>query len=298
MERKIQENYYLLLDLPIIPPVTDKKELKKAIEKKKREWIDGVNIGCHQMRCKKYCENIEEIEDALLTSDKQLCKIIKEALDIKTKELEKVLCAISKAGKITFTQFERLCLDFSCLSEDFIKSKIKLPIVAENIIFRVPPNPFAKFTDMRTMNAIQECLDILNKKDIYDFLGLPPTTSVEVFCQKADNILANDRRKIKKTSFDTAAKSLAGLVYTLFRKEEDKKAYDTALKIYNVNKEMADILKYRCIDRTIDWNSFKQSIDECMEYGMTKEEAEWYVYDMVILRKKCRPLFIIEENNA
>ena len=306
-ERKIQENYYLLLDLHLDPPVTDKEELKKAIEKKRREWNDGTNSGRNPTLCKKYCENIKEIEDALLTNDEQLHSIIKDADDQLTDEIylmvDQTKSIMNEAVK------KAICKKYEkYYKEETIRKKIDDRIKTHGGPKNGSGKTVSKPPDLKTepyfsksqisitnWKQIKEQLYVLNKKDIYAYFECPITTSVDVLNKKAAAILANDRKKVKRNSFDEAAKVLAGII-NIFTKA-DKDSYDVALKFSKVEDSYKEIFALRIINKTVSWESYRESIENCRQCGLSKEEAEWYVWDYYIEKKKC-PAPIIPGNTA
>ena len=207
------------------------------------------------------------------------------------------MAAISKAGRITNSQIKYLLKVFNCFSERTIRSKINVPIVEDSkvVIFRVPPKPNAQLMSDLNMDAFNRFLEILNKKDISDFLDCPKTASLDALKQKAMSKLDEIRTSVRKDVEITAIKDLAGMIYAF--EEKDLRAYFAALKYYRVEKELKNVFKCRCIDKTIDWNSFQYSIDESIEKGLSEEEAKWFVYDWFIIKHKCYPFFTISQGN-
>lgn len=293
-----EENYYLILELPLDPPVKDPKRIKAQIDKKKAEWSQGINNPVKGPLFKKYIEETSKMEEAF-NDEVTREKIINEALNAKKEELVEIIEAITKGGAITSDQFKKVCSDFSCFTEATIRKMIKVDIGSAPT-FQAPPKPpkppFEPMDDMQ-MKRFERNLNVLGKKDIYDFLGCPQTSSPNTLISKANEQLEKARKAPAKTANVNASQELAGLINTYFKKPNAKEQYDIALKSYKEKNQLQRKFEYRCTNKSISWINYQESIKECREIGMTKEEADYYVYDYYILKRKCPPPSIPEEGS-
>ena len=288
-ERKIKENYYLLLNLSLDPPVTDKEKIREALKAKKREWTDGSNRGNQQLKCKQYLENFNEIEAALLTDDRRLKEIIDEATKQKTKELDEIL---SGSEITTDEQLKNIGKNFPYFKLETIKKKIEEKNsngINHNKVVAEPPEPkysVAPMPDLK-MDSIDGYLEVLNKKDIYSFLGYSITTPLETLKQEAQKRLEGVRQSVNKGAEPTAVKELAGMIYAF--EEKDLQAYFIALKYYKIKKVLRTKFDIRIDKKTISWENYLASIEDCKKEGLSQVEAEWYVYKYFIKTRKCSP---------
>lgn len=291
---KTDTNYYLILDLPLDPPVKDKARLEEAIKKKEAEWNQNVNHPRKGLLCKSYVAKVPEIKKALLSDDATRDAIIAEALKLAKGNIATLLEAIAKTGSVTEAQVKEICKNETRFSEKTIRKMIKVPIV-ENAgpVFkepRKPADPPIKPMDKSIMDKFEKNLEVLGKKNVYDFLGCSRTSTSTVICGLADEELKKALKAGKKTAEVSARQELAGLITTNFKKKDAKEAYDLALKKYIAEAELVKIFVIRCSAKSIDWKSYQASISDCRTIGgMSQEEAEYFVYDFYCKKRKCPP---------
>ncbi len=288
-----ETNYYLSLELPLDPPVRDKASLEAAIQKKLTEWNQGVNNPTKGLLCKSLAAKVPEIKKALLSDDASRDAIIADALRIVKSSVAELLEAVAKSGSMTEAQVKEICKKMPQLSEKTIRAMIKVPIVQDaGSTFKVPKKPAdppIKPTDNMQMDKFAKNLTVIHKKDIYDFLGCSRISTPAAICALADEELEKARKAPCKTAEVSARQELAGLITSYFKKADAKEAYDLALKTYIGQKKLTEIFAIRCISKTIEWKSYKESIADCQAIGMSQEEAEFFVYDFYCNKRHCPP---------
>lgn len=87
----------------------------------------------------------------------------------------------------------------------------------------------ADILDPSTMQNIQSNLDLLDKRDLYDFLGLSAAAPTALLLDKARAIYAENQKQGDKTSRVTASSELAGQAISIFKDDATRRRYDNAL---------------------------------------------------------------------
>ena len=286
-------NYYLILDMTLDPPVKDKAWLEAAIQKKLIEWTTGLCNPAKGLLYKSLLEKVPEIKKALLTDDAARDAIILDATRIARNRATTLIGAVSKVGSVTEPQVAALCRALPFFSEKTIREMIPVPIVAEGApVFKIPAKPAdppIKPLDDWQMDRFEKSLSVLGKKDIYDFLGCPRTSTPDGMCAIADEELRRARITPHKTAETCARQELAGTIASCFKRKDAKEAYDLALKTYAGRRQLTEIFGIRSASKTIGWKAYQESIADCRAIGMSQEEAEYFVYDFYCLRRKCPP---------
>lgn len=293
MER---ENYYLILELPLDPPELDPKNIAKAIEAKRVFWNSKVNHPQFGLKYKYYVEQIGVMKQFLIDDEKSRenrQKEMEKAFLIVQKQLSEMLIVVSSKGYVTETEIAKIAKALPQLKTETIRSKITVEIKKADAGFtppKPPPplEPGIKPTDMAKMNSIENFLLILKKDNLYDVLGCPPVASIQALQQSASELLEKMRKKTNKTADVSALQELAGLAKTIFANEAGKKGYDLALKNYRIESHLIKMLDLRVDDKAKKVNrvDYLQSIDDALEVGMTKQEAEFFVYNYFCVKRK------------
>ena len=188
-------NYYLLLDISLDPPVKDKARLEAAIQKKLSEWNQGVNNPTHGLLFKSNAAKVPDIKKALvLGSESERDAVIAEAMTIAKGRVASLLEAIAKSGFITEAQIKEVCKKSPQFSEKTIRKMIKVPIKdcagPSFVIPKKPPEPSVKPTDTMLMDKFEKNLQVIKKKDVYDFLGCTRVSPPATMCRIAGELLA------------------------------------------------------------------------------------------------------------
>ncbi|MBE6385491.1 MAG: zinc ribbon domain-containing protein [Lentisphaerae bacterium] len=287
-----KDNYYLLLELPLDPPVRDKAKLEAAINAKQAEWNKKLNSPLG-VKFSSYVAKLPAIKEALLRSDIQRDEVIAEAEKIIMAEIAETLDFIASSGFVTEAQLKDLCKRYPQYSEASLKKMIKVPVVSSGT-FKAPEKPADppfKPVDSVLMGKIQSLLGGLSKSDIYDFLGCPRTTSSKEICELASQAIAKVQVG-RKTPEASATQELAGLVKSIFAEKDGKAAYDYAHRrgaLTALQDKFALLCKTSEKSNSITWEGYQSSIALCRSVGMSAEEAEYAVYDYYCNKKKCPP---------
>ncbi len=83
--------------------------------------------------------------------------------------------------------------------------------------------------DPSTMQNIQSNLDLLGSRDLYDFLSLTTAAPTALLLDRARAVYADNQKQGDKTARVTASSELAGQAISIFRDEDARRRYDSAL---------------------------------------------------------------------
>ncbi len=292
----ININYYLILGLPLDPPIKDKVRIETSIQKKLTEWEQGVNHPAKGLLFKSLAAKVPEIKKALLSDDATRDAIIFDALRIAKGRAIALIDAITKDGLMTEMQIDAICKKVPWFSKVTIR---KMVTTSDTTFFgfKVPSKPHCppvEPMDDMLMYRIEKNLSVIGEKDLYGFLGCTRFTAQSTMCRIAEEISIEARKSPCKTAEVSASQELAGLIVTHFKKSGAKRSYDMALRTYAAKRDLVDIFSLRCLANKVDWNSYQLSVRECREIGMTEDEAEYFVYEFYCLKRKCPPPIIVE----
>ncbi|MDD3154002.1 MAG: zinc ribbon domain-containing protein [Victivallaceae bacterium] len=296
------ENFYLLLGLSLDPKIEDPKQLLKAIEQKEIEWNNSRtnSVGPDTLRYTQYGEMIPEIKSRLAGSDAtSRQEIILEAESICQAKLLELMEGLSAKGYLTESDIARICKEVPQYSEKSIRKKITVP-VKENSKPQIvaPPKPAPPPVSPQTleimtkdMPAWEKLLNLVGKETMYDFLDCTPLSREQTLLASVKAIQSKTP-PAKKTARYSAEVELAGKIATYLKKTDAKSVYDLVLKDYQAKNKLGKIFALRIDTGTpkvkrILRSDYLASIKEALAIGMTKMEAEYFVYDFYISTRKC-----------
>jgi len=162
-----------------------------------------------------------------------------------------------------------------------IRKRIRCPIIkdekeAENLSIR----PLDKSIE----KAINDNLNIIGKKSLYDFLGLNENTELKKLQETAGKKKKDLAAVGKKDAIITAGVTLAGHCLTIFKNNETRIAYDVSLAKAKLSALDSDI-NIAAINNKIRHEYFDALINKAMEFGMDQEEASSYIHSFCQKKK-------------
>jgi len=294
-----EKNFYLRLDLPVDIPVVDKATLLEIIKKKEREWNNNSNHPMDGLLYKRYAEQVPEVKEKLTgTDDGAHDAIIQEAKKIINERLLECVKFLSSKGYVTPDDIDIICKEVPQVSRNCIQMAIQVPIkTSASSTFTPPKKPAessVKPTDKSLMDKYERLLQVVEKENIYAFLGCTQQSSEGAISDAAQKTIQRALNTPKKTAIVSAEHELAGLVQTEFKKTDAKVAYNLALMNYRAETKLVKYFSLRVVrdpsgkpSRTVLRQDYLASIAEAREIGMSKEEAEWFVYDYYVEKRKC-----------
>ena len=133
--------------------------------------------------------------------------------------------------------------------------------------------------DARKMESIANNLAVLDKKDLYEFLGLTSKASLKECQRKRDEESNAVSRGIPNGEEYNARHALVQFCNEIFIDTQSRRRYDKALE----NKGFANIRQAiesmaRAKTRYISPEHFRKLLETCLENQLTKENAKFLIY--------------------
>jgi len=226
------ENYFILLELPFDPPESDTGKISEAISKKRAQWSRDQSNPVKKAKASEYLAALEDIKKVMLDSATRQQEAIKakQIKEDKTKELETKLSLYrSKGSTLSDKDLKQLLKLFGAFG--FTADEIKKLFGSGNKqTEKINPSEVLDKTQVRNVQNFMQQLD-MKGKTIYDFLGLPSTSSCSQLCEVADSMKKKVLAKGDKTGRDNAIQSLCGLCAVIFKDATSKKKYDNYVNL-------------------------------------------------------------------
>ena len=286
----MKENYFILLGLNA--EINDEEEIVNTINNKQNEWSKGRNHATKGTQYQQYLSYLPEIRRVLLNpklraEEANLAKIIKqEQAENKQKILIDLAKNYIKNNEILEEDLNELLkvAEFKNLSREDTLKILKIKI-ADNISNFILDDNVQKL-EQSTMNIIKEQLKVLNKIDLFDFLGVNNNVGITELISKANEIYKTVSKNSNKTAEITAKTDLSNLCFKIFKDEASKQIYIKTIdfekikELYNEIDASANIEKFIIADR------FTAFVLKALNKNVSSiERAEYFIYQYCILKK-------------
>ena len=276
----MRENYYILLGLN--PSIKDEVKINEAITKAQSEWSF---LGTHPSSGLLAKQNLSKIPDILTVL------LNPESREIESQEAKKILIEKEQAKNKDLILAGSFLVKNGEISEKDLNALLKKPKYKDfqkeqvlNILsvkLKKEERPYKddgiRLLDESIMKKIRSDLNILNKKDLFDFLSLSPTSSCRLLIQKADEIYNSSSRNANKTAEVTATNSLASQCQTYLKDELIKECYHKS-NDYESFTEIKVLIDLAANDGVIDASEFEKLISECSKKKIFNDRAELFIY--------------------
>lgn len=240
MER---ENMYILLELPFDPPATDPAQIKAAIHAKHQQWTQQLDDPQLRSVSQKYLELLPEIEDIMLHEDKREAEAEK-ALALSREAYDRFLAELAVLEAKEYL----LPKELTGLAKKYFPYGITRGDIHKELTVPVTDTApkSGRVSTLRAlaqdkMRSIRGNLEILGKKDLYDFLGVSskqPREEILAAAKKTQQTYATTPDRSAETF---AAQILAESSLSTFDADETKEQYDLALTVSDY-PELNDLL--------------------------------------------------------
>ena len=279
-----RENYYILLELPTSPPETDMNRINAAIDRKQAEWSKLRSHPTKGRQAQRYLELLPDMKLFMADSDQRReeatqAEIIKKKEESdRYKELDAAIKLLSSKKQITEEEVNNLCKRFS-FPEDVVRKRIKVPIVKGK-----KKKSAAKRLEPSEEKKISDSLDMIDKKSIYDFLALSPTSSTNTLLAKVKQVILELKRDSRKDAENTARQELTGFCLKVFKTEETRKMYDASLA-YQRLTDLNKAIEIAGLDKRIDVEEFDSLMTIARQSGLRLDEAEEHITEYCTRKK-------------
>jgi molecular chaperone DnaK (HSP70) len=265
-----RENYYILLELQLDPPENDKNRIERAIEEKQDQWSE-ICRNAPPSRARKaeaYLEMLPDIRRVM--SDAGTRQKEAEQAVIKEKEkyekIDEAIELVSLDGSITEEAVSELSRMLE-VDEAVIRERIKVPIVQKKVVEKLEPSLYRQITDN---------LEIIEKKSLYDFLGVQANTGLDALRASTEKIAADLKTNSIKDTKYTAKQALVGHCFDLFKTEEKRRKYDASLAYQSLD-ELNKYINITGINGIISIEAFDFLMEKAVAMGIKFEEAEEHI---------------------
>lgn len=295
MNNHLNNNLYYALELFLDPAETNPVLLCEFLKTKESEWKKKVNsdpkfeLFC--VRSKQWRENSSEAKES------DLRRLLQEAKSERLKKLRAAIIEIERDGLLEQHEYDYLLKTFGgkgrFFTEETIKQELHLPLY----VFTPPKEPEipngVKIPGESEMNKIEDDLKIVNSdqesscSNLYDLLKLGRLTDTETLREEASKKNEEIRKKSNKTPQVNAKARLLGRALIYFKTDEARKGYDIALRRRPIDELKKERFALRTLGKSVTRDDYNLSIEEAMECGLSREEAEWHIYDYYCLKRKC-----------
>jgi len=292
----MRENYYILLELN--PSIKDDATINAAITSKQQAWSSDRNHPTKGSIAQQNLGKLSDIRSVLLNPDlrEKEAEEAKKVLVAKEQEKNKDLITsgsiLVKNGEISENDLKALLKKskFKDFTEEQALKILKARIKKEENTYK---DDGVQLLDESVIKKIRTDLNIVSKKDLFDFLSLSPTSSCTLFIQKANEIYNSSSRNANKTAEITATNSLATTCQTYLKDENIKKRYQKSLEFESFS-EINELIDLAANDRIIDASEFQNLILTCTNKGIQVDRAEHYIFEYC--KKKGLPAPLKSEN--
>ena len=277
----MRDNYYILLELN--PSIKDEATINAAITSKQQAWSLERNHPTKGSVAQQNLGKLSDIKSVLLNPElrEKEAEEAKKILITKEQEKNKDLITsgsiLVKNGEISENDLKALLKKskFKDFTEEQALKILKAKIKKEEIAYK---DDGIQLLDESVMKKMRTDLNIVSKKDLFDFLSLSPTSSCTLLVQKANEIYNSSSRNANKTAEITATNSLATTCQTYLKDEVTKKRYQKSLDFESFS-EINDLIDLAANDKFIDSSEFQNLILTCTNKGIQVDRAEFYIYE-------------------
>ena len=275
-----QDNFYILLEISADPPEHNSQAIETAIKNKQGEWGKQRNHPTKGREAQRLLGLISDMRQKLSDPDfrqeeaRRAKTIIAQKEKEKFQRIDNAIKLISTKGYITNQEIKNLSKKF-VINESEIRKRIKsCPIKndkKENTTSQ-KIKPLDKTIEKRIVSALQ----LVGKKNLYDFLELSSKSSVKTLISRAQEKEKEIRKIAKKDAVVTESEVLAGLCLTVFKTLDSKNSYDLTRKQLSLT-DLDNDLDIAGMDNIIQAEEFDALVKKGVSIGLSKDEAIDYI---------------------
>ncbi len=283
-----RDNYYLLLDLSLSPPENDSGWIDTAIRKKQAEWSQMRNHPTKGRKAQLYLGMLADIkkvmaDDTLRSEEAKDAKRISAAAEKeKYKQLDEAIGILSSKGSISEEEIANLAKRYKGISTTEIKKRVKVPITRP----QPAPRDRAKPLDPTTTKKIVNALEVVKKASLYDFLEVSHVSSLNCLNNTTQQKINELRSQSVKDAVNTASGELTGHCINIFKTDAKRKAYDVTLQNKRLEQLGKAIETVGAANKAISKEYFNQLIKTAVSQGISQVEADEYIRDYCLRKKK------------
>ena len=287
-----EENYYLLLDLD--PDEDDRGRIKARIEERQRTWSRLASQGspAKQAEASRSLKLIPDIKAKLLDDDderKRMAASAKKALKArKQTELARLdsLIGVIKGSVVAPDIVKRLVNQVGGgVTEADVESRLKargISVAAEGASAR--KRPARPRLETVVAKEIRRNLDLVGKKDLYDFLDMSRRSSCETLRDAGERLYKELSRKGSSPDVTTRNK-LAGRCIELLGDEGKRERYDNTLGLEVMGQFDGHLEVAGRADKYLSRDEVEHVVGLALSQGIKRDAALEYIEDYARQKK-------------
>lgn len=226
-------NFFILLDMDPTKPWSDKLFVE-ILERKRAEWTKGSKNPKNRAKYAGYMELVPRIKAVLTDPEKRKQEAVEATQQRSVAEQEwrdkfhESLDAVALKGFVTEDEIINLVKQYAGkIAELEVRAELKQKKI--EIRTKSTKSETADYLDPSRFTRIKAALQIVRKKDLYDFLEASVQTRTEDLRQRAENTYKQNQSKGTKTAEVTASSELAGDAQDIFKDELGRTRYDLTI---------------------------------------------------------------------
>lgn len=293
MSTNPRPNFFLLLELD--PGVDDWPTIQKRLVDKQRAWSTDKSMGNPKARrrAESSLALLQEIEAVLKDADarkreagearRQQEAAAKERL----RDLDEAIALLKTGGPCTEEQIQKLVKQSNgTVTADEVRKRLQnagVPLAGAGGQERRSRVPKAQI-DKVTAGKIQQNLEHLGLRTLYDFLERRPQSSSKALADRAEEIYKENQRLGRTDATASAQNELAGISKSVFRDDAERAKYDNYLAVREMDG-LKDRLELAGGDNFLAREEVDVLIHQARQRGVTAEDARAYIEEYAALRK-------------
>ncbi|MEI8372629.1 MAG: hypothetical protein WCJ35_07325 [Planctomycetota bacterium] len=270
-------NYYLLLELDCGEKSTAK--IESAIIAKQAEWSRDRNHPKKGREAQQYLGLLTDIRKVMGNAEdrekesRECRELRQQAEKAAYADLDRHIGTVAARGHLFESEVAQLVQQFKGrFIEAEIRKRIKVPIRKDSR----PEGASRPELDTSTAKEIENRLKIIAKKDLYDFLDLPQSTSHDQLLNRARELDSDARKNNNKSAEVTAQAELAGFCLRVFKSEEERERYDNTLAMRGL-REMDGQIRIAGATGKIDASAMEALVNVAGDRGVTPDDARAHI---------------------
>ena len=271
----MRDNYYILLELD--PSVRDEASINDAISNKAGQWSRDRNHPRNGTVAQKYLAMLPDIKKVLLNPvarNTEADAALKIILDKKAKNEKKLKVAakgLVRNGSIKEDDLIKLAKTFG-FSEDEVERILKVHVMV------TPKDDGIEMLEESLIMSIRSDLNVVRKKDLFDFLGLNQETSCTDLVFQATNIYNKYSKNANKTAEVTATTSLSNVCIQRLKDEVEKEKYIKSLH-YEYFGELKEFIDLWASKGSIDATGYHTLLSMVEDKNIPPKRLDFFIYD-------------------
>lgn len=279
-------NYYELLELD--PSVETKAQIEKAIDAKKKKWLTTKMMGIgdqNQADAEAYLKMLDDIKDVMLENPAKRKAEARERRDQLANSQRELRASLveeidlhSEGGYILTSIRDEFLGTFSALGEATIDAEIRKQ--GKTVVDEIPKED-AAFFDPSEFEELVSKLAFISKRDIYDLLDRPASTTNADLLALVNTELDRLRKiphKVKSDPQLQMKQTVLRKCLPIFRSADLRAQYDNSLKRYPYEKALRETaLKVMRSRGHLDADATSKLVARAVKKGLDATEAGRYL---------------------